>query len=193
MTVLALLVAGCSMSRAPKSVAAKAPASAPKPVVVTPAAAVVEPPFSAPQTNVVLPAPQPVSPEAAAVVTPAPEPPPAPPKPVRPPTSRPPAAQPEPPPPDPVLTPPPRPRVRPAESTAERRKLQAEFASRRRETEALLARLQGRTLSEEEKSAQERVRAFLDQAAAAIKKNDFQQADALSSRALLLAKDLLRE
>jgi hypothetical protein len=96
--------------------------------------------------------------------------------------------------PDPPVAPvqPPR-RVRVTETAQERRRILRDVETRSKEIEDNLNKAQRRQLSSEERTATERARAFLVQAAAAVKKNDLQEADELSRRALLLSRDLSRE
>ena len=56
-----------------------------------------------------------------------------------------------------------------------------------------LAKAKSRRLSDAEKSAVERIQAFLEQTDSALKEQDLQQAAALSNRALLLSQDLNSE
>jgi hypothetical protein len=53
-----------------------------------------------------------------------------------------------------------------------------------------LARAKTRPLSDAEKSAADRIQAFLEQTDDALKEQDLQQAEALSNRALLLCQEL---
>lgn len=150
------------------------------------------------QTRVYLPKPQPIDESAIPVVKP-PEPPPAKPQPER----AKPRVQPQTPPvqapPQPVVVetppaaePPPRQRVRPAASESQRKRLLREVTKRRLQTQRMLVELSQRTLREDQRAELARVQAFLDQVEAALKENDLRQADALSSRALLLCQDLYR-
>ena len=66
----------------------------------------------------------------------------------------------------------------------------AEIAGRQRQVQDVLAKAKNRQLSEKDKSAVERIQSFLEQTETALKDEDFQQAEALSSRALLLTQDL---
>jgi hypothetical protein len=142
-----------------------------------------------------LPDPQPISAEALASIPR--EPPPAPPseppapKPVR-------RAGPVPPPPaktepepepeaEPV--PPPEPRIQALVSPGERRRLRRSIETRRREIESLLERLKNSAQPEQREGA-ERVASFLALSAQAAERGDLRQADALSARALSLARDL---
>lgn len=184
----AILLTGCSM-RAPKPAAAAKPAP-PKPVVVNPAAVEPDAPYSVVQTVATLPKHQDIPPGADAIAPPPPPPPEPEPERTRPATRTAPAAQP----PAQTATPEPaRPRIRILESADERRRVQADVDTRRREAEAILAQVRKRSLSAAQKDSVDRCQAFLDQAAAALRRNDLQEADALSSRAVMLSRDLPRE
>jgi hypothetical protein len=76
------------------------------------------------------------------------------------------------------------------ESAAERHRLLTEISARQRQVQDILAKAKTRQLSEQEKAAAERIQAFLDQTEGALKDQDLQQAEALSSRALLLCQEL---
>jgi hypothetical protein len=176
----------------------KPPAPKPPPVETTDNL-----PISVPQTQVTLPTPQPIQAEALATLKPEP---PAP-KPVTQPskptpqttqTTRtetrgpatvqgPPAG---PPPPPPTAS---RRRIRPVESVAERRRLLTEITNRQRNVQGILAKTRSRQLTEAEKNAVDRIQAFLNETAAAVKDQDLQQAEALSNRALLLCQELSAE
>ena len=65
-----------------------------------------------------------------------------------------------------------------------------EIGARQRQVQDLLAKAKARNLSEAEKSAADRIQAFLEQTEAALKDQDLQQAEALSNRALLLCPEL---
>jgi hypothetical protein len=65
-----------------------------------------------------------------------------------------------------------------------------EIGARQRTVQDLLAKAKARNLSEAEKSAADRIQAFLEQTEAALKDQDLQQAEALSNRALLLCPEL---
>jgi hypothetical protein len=184
-----LTSAGClfrSARVAPVVVAAPPPPA--------PAPAAPEEPISAPQTQVVLPRSQPIPAAALAIVppewpTPAPEPPAPAPKPhtaqraERPQTAPTQPMGPQPP-------PPPRRRIRPVASAADQRRLTALIADRQRQAQEALARAKARQSSDAENATIERIQAFLDQTDEAIKEQDLQLADALSSRALLLTQEL---
>ena len=62
-----------------------------------------------------------------------------------------------------------------------------------RSPRSVCATIKSRRLSDAEKSAVERIQAFLEQTDAALKEQDLQQAAALSNRALLLSQDLNSE
>jgi len=155
-------------------------------------------PVSVPQTQVTLPSPQPIQAEALAVVKV--EPPPtapasqtAKPRPAAPRTE--PRQQtavqaPAGPQPPPAAS---RRRIRPVESPEERNRLLAEIATSQRQAHDNLAKAKTRPLTEVEKSAVERIVAFLEQADTATKDQDLQQAAALSNRALVLSQDLNSE
>jgi hypothetical protein len=83
-----------------------------------------------------------------------------------------------------------RPRIRPVESAAERQRLLAGITTRQRQVQDALAKARNRQLTEAEKSAVERIQAFMTQTEAALKDQDLQQAEALSNRALLLCQVL---
>jgi hypothetical protein len=147
------------------------------------------------QTRVYLPQPQPIPEETLTVIrmrqrpSPPPQPKPAPPKTVsQPVVTTPTAPLPQAPPPE--TTAPPRQRLRPAESPAERRRIERDIASRRVQTLRLLNDISRRNLNEEQRATLARIQAFLEQADGAMKNNDLREADALSSRALLLSQDL---
>jgi hypothetical protein len=65
-----------------------------------------------------------------------------------------------------------------------------EIGARQRQVLDLLAKAKARNLSEAEKSAADRIQAFLEQTEAALKDQDLQQAEALSNRAWLLCPEL---
>ena len=68
-----------------------------------------------------------------------------------------------------------------------------EISARKLQVNDNLAKVRTRQLSDGEKSAVERIVAFLEQAETALKNQDLQQAAALSNRALLLSQDLNSE
>ncbi len=183
--------------------AASPPAAAPQPAppaqTQPPVETAADLPVSIPQTQVTLPSPQPIQAEALSVIKVEPPPTATPPsqtaKPRIPAAPRAEQRQPTPaqtapagpqPPPPPAS----RRRIRPVESAAERGRLMAEISTRQKQVQDNLARARTRQLSETEKSAVERIQAFLEQTEAALKDQDLQQAAALSNRALLLSQDL---
>ena len=195
-----LATPGCSLRAGggkPKPLAAAPKPTAPEP---PPADTASDLPISVPQTQVTLPRPQPIQAEALATIRPEesqPSPEPANPA-VRPPRGAPSrgeqrqqavapaqAAGPQPP-----AAQPSRVRIRPVESAAERRRLLAGINTRKRQVQEILGKVRNRTLTEAQKSAVERIQAFLEQTDAALKDQDLQQADALSNRALLLSQVL---
>jgi hypothetical protein len=198
----ALAVPSCSLRT--RTAAASPVVNTPKPAAPSvEMASAAELPMSVPQTQVTLPSPQPIQAEALATVR-VESPPTAPPpsqtvKPRNSTASRsearqqpaPPAAGPQPPP--PAQPPASRRRIRPVESAAERNRLLAEIANHQRQVQDILAKVKNRQSSEAEKTAVERIQAFLDQTEAALKDQDLQQAAALSNRALLLSQDLNAE
>jgi len=203
---LAALGTPACVRRAAK--AAPPPAPAPAATVQPAAEVAANEPISVPQTQVVLPRPQPIQAEALAVTQPekpaAPEHPSqsAKPRPPAPPKTEPKpqvAAQPAPvgpvgpQPPPPANPPPSRKRIRPVESAAARKRLLLEIGSRQQKAQDILAKAKTRQLSDAEKGTMERIQAFLEQTDAALKDQDLQQAEALSSRALILCQELSPE
>jgi len=194
-----LLLPACSLWQ--RRAAAKPPAATPKPnPPAPPVDTASDLPISVPQTQVNLPTPQPIQAEALATIRPEAPPPPEPVNPTVKPrnsTSRteprqqvtvplPPAGPAAP----PATPPASRPRIRPVETPAERQRLLAGIGARQKQVQDALARAKNRQLTEAEKSAVERIQAFLEQTEAALKDQDLQQADALSNRALLLCQVL---
>ena len=193
-----LAAPGCSLK--PGGGKAKPVAAAPKPAAPDPPPPdpAADLPISVPQTQVTLPSPQPIQAEALATVRaesqPSPE--------AANPAARPPrSTQPRPEvrqqavAPPAVATPPPaaqpsRVRIRPVESAAERRRLMTGINNRKKQVQDILGKVRNRQLTETQKSAVERIEAFLEQTDAALKDQDLQQADALSNRALLLSQVL---
>jgi hypothetical protein len=203
--IFVLLAAGCIGT---VGCAAKAARTAPIPPPATPQAqptinsSATDEPISVAQTNVVLPKPQPIQAEALAAppqeTPPAPEPANQTAKPRVPAAAKPEPRQqagaqtaqgpvPPPPPPNPTTS---RPRIRPVESASEQHRLLTEIGARQRQVQDILAKAKTRNLSDAEKSAAERIQAFLDQTENALKEKDLQQAEALSNRALLLCPEL---
>ena len=193
-----LLAACCAGALAlPACSTRTARAAAPKPAApaAIPAAPAAEP-MSVPQTQVTLPTPQPIPAEALATVRPEALPDSAPANPVARPARVPASPRPEPrqqtaiPAPPPAIQPAPGRRLRPVETPEERQRLLAGITARQRQVLDVLARAKIRQLSPAEKSAADRIQAFLEQTDAAVKDQDLQQAEALSNRALLLCQDL---
>jgi hypothetical protein len=181
---------GCTLGAA-KQAAAPPP---PKPAAVQQPAP--EPQLSIPQTAVTLPSPQPVNPDAipqpVTAQVPVPEktdPPPAP----R--TSRRAAATPPKPDPEPESEAPPaaalteQAPIQPILSGNEQKRIEAAIEVRKRETLDKLDHNKGR-LSKHDQSIVERINSFLLQSDQAAKRGDYSQADALSERALILARTL---
>ncbi len=155
--------------------------------------------LSIPQTNVRLPAPQPVNPQAVTAPPPAEEPAesssPEPPAPRRtPPQTAAPAPGPTtgPKPEPPAQTPPveERPRLQPILPADERRKIYEAIETRTREINDRVAQVQKRKPSSEEEAIIGRIRSFMTLSGEAAARGDMVQADALSSRALVLAREL---
>ena len=185
-----LPLAGCTLGTA-KQAATPPP---PKPAAVQPPAP--DPPLSIPQTAVTLPDPQPVNPDAipSAPVSQAP----APEKieaPAAPRASRRSAAGPPKPEPEPAeaeapmqeQTP-----IRPILTGDEQKRIQTAIDSRNREIADRLARAKGRSSSQEQ-TLVDRIKTFMAQCDQAKQRGDYSQADALSERALILARELQGE
>ncbi len=189
-------LAGCSLRGGGKS--AKAAPPPPKPA---PAASPKAPdaPLSVPQTQVQLPPPQPVNPLAVAAPQEpqeqAPEPaaatqakPPRRPAPV--------AAAPKPvePPPAAVVQPQPpveeRPRLQEIVSPEERKKLADQMAVRKKEIDEALRIAAARPLSDHDRNIVDRIKSFLQLSDQAGARGEMRQAEALSERALILAREL---
>lgn len=191
-----LIPTGSCILRPHKQAAVPPP---PKPAVVQDATPDV--PLSVPQTAVLLPSeqelnpgaiPPPSPPPPAASQTPEAEAPPAqhPPRhpaaPVQPRTdSAPEEAAPPPPAPMPEEKPP----FQPILSPDEKKRLQESVDARMREIEGLLSRVKGQ-LSEHDQSNVERIRSFVNLAREAARGGDYTQANDLTDRALILAKEL---
>lgn len=184
-------MAGCTLRSKP---AATVPPP-PQPVAVQPPAP--EPQFSIPQTTAQLPSPQPVNPAAIpaapAEEQPAPEkavprttrratPPPV--GAAKPDTEA--AAPPPAAPPEQAAEPAP---FQPILSAEEQARLRNAIEVRRREIDDRLARGRGR-LSSHDKTLADRIESFLNLSAQAAQRGDYTQADALSERALILAREL---
>jgi hypothetical protein len=188
MAMLAVILSGCGL-RGRRTVAA-----APVPPPPPPAVAVHEGPLSVPQTAVKLPPPQPLDPRALETAAEEPPrepeaaPPPKPPR--RPPTvatgPQPPAAETQPP---PAATEE-RPRLQEILPPEEKRKLADGIAARRREINDVLQQAARRQLSEQDSATVERIRSFLQLSDQAAAREDMRQAEALSERALVLAREL---
>ena len=67
-----------------------------------------------------------------------------------------------------------------------------EIAARKREIESILQQASQRQLSEDDRAIVERVRSFLQLSDQAAGREDMRQAEALSERALVLARELRR-
>jgi hypothetical protein len=192
-----LTLPGCSLRAGGGGSKPLAKSPQPTPPADSPVETAADLPISVPQTQVILPTPQPIQAEALAVrVEPPPttapasqtaKPRPAPRSEPRQTTAQAPAG-PQPPPPAAS-----RRRIRPVESPEERNRLTSEIAASQRQVHDNLAKAKTRQLTEKEKSAVERIVAFLEQADAATKDQDLQQAAALSNRALVLSQDLNSE
>jgi hypothetical protein len=190
--LLIVPLVGCTLS-AGKQAAVPPP---PKPAAVQPPAP--EPQLSIPQTAVTLPSPQPVNPDAIpsvqAAQAPAPEKPEAPPAPR---ASRRTAAGPPKPEPEPEAEPegPPTPAaqeqapIQPILRGDEQKRIEDAIDTRKREIADKLGRAK-RHLSSHDKSLVERINSFLAQCDQAAKRGDYSQADALSERASILAREL---
>jgi hypothetical protein len=181
-----VLLASCTL-RPTKQAAAPPP---PTPAAIQPAAP--EQPLSIPQTAVTLPGYQEVNPDAIPKVTapaPAPEKAEAPPAPriARRSAAVPPKPDPEP---EPEATPPPavpdQAAIQPILNGDEQKKLQESIDGRRRQIDE---RLKGHA-SSRDPALVERIKSFLRQCSEAEQRGDYAQADALSERALILAKEL---
>ena len=152
-----------------------------------------EPQLSIPQTVVHLPAAQPVNPDAIPPVPAGPPPAPekagtsVPPRPARrasPPKQA--ETEAESPPATTAQEPAP---FQPILSAEEQRRLQGAIEVRRREIDGRLVRAKGH-LSDHDKSLVDRINSFLTLSAQAAQRGDYTQADALSERALILAREL---
>ena len=202
-----LALASCEMHA---KTAAKTP-PAPAPPVQSAVAKPATPPpqLSSPQTEVQLPPAQSISAEALASIEavhedlPAPEPVPMTKPPVQ---ARRPAPAPAPPsnPPKPEQSteipapqPPPAtapaeeaPRLQPVYSEEERRRVLGELERRKNDIENLLRGVNPNRMSADQKAVVERIRSFQAVAEEAAKRGDLRSADAISERALILAKEL---
>ena len=195
-TFLLLIVplVGCTLG-ASKQAAVPPP---PKPAAVQPPAP--DPPLSIPQTAVTLPSPQLVNPDAIPEVqtaeeAPAPEKTEAPPAPRAPRRT---AAGPPKPEPEPETEAPPTPAVQeqapiqPILSGDEQKRIKGAIEARRGEIAEKLNRAK-RRLSSHDQPLVDRINSFLAQCDQAEQRGDYSQADALSERALILARELQGE
>jgi hypothetical protein len=191
--LLIVPLAGCTLG-ANKQTALPPP---PKPAAVQPPAP--EAPLSIAQTAVTLPSPQPVNPDSIPKVQVAAQEPSAPEKPETPPPARaarrtaPPATKQEPeaepePPSTPVVQEP-APPIQPILSADDQNRIRASIDTRKKEIAETLRRA-NRRLSTHDKTLVERIRSFLAQCDEAEKRGDLSQADTLSERAAVLAKEL---
>jgi hypothetical protein len=178
---MACSLAGCVVSRKPKTVAA-APAP-PQPAAPAP----VPQPLSIPQTRVNLPAPQPVDPAALATAPPVEPSPPVQAKPAPAPARRTPAPQLKADPPQPEPSRPPIREILPADV---QRQLQASAQRHKAEIRTLLAQAQRRRLTDEERSTAAHINQFVKLSDDAEKSGDMRSADELAERAHILAKEL---
>ncbi len=195
--VLAVFLAGCSLRGGGKN--AKTAPPPPKPAT-TATATVPEVPLSIPQTQVQLPSPQPLNPSAVPAPAEAREPEPEPAPPPRParratPTVMGPAApkSAETPAPTPVQAPAQleeRPRLEEIVPQEERRKLADQIAARKREIDEALRQASGRPLSDHDRNIVDRIKSFLQLSDQAAARGEMRQADELSDRALILAREL---
>jgi hypothetical protein len=196
---------------------AKTPATpvAPQPVATAKPPA-PPPPVSTPQTQVQLPPPQAVSPSALATIPPVREELPAPDSSPaankntnarKPPaaTVQSPATKPEPAPaqtsetPAPIQGPPTPPTVTPAEEQPrlqpvypeeDRRRILGELDRRKNEIDSILRSINPNRMSADQRSVVQRIHSFINVADDSAKRGDFRSADALSERALILAREL---
>jgi hypothetical protein len=192
--LLIVPLVGCTLG-ASKQAAVPPP---PSPAAVQPPAPEA-PPLSIPQTAVTLPGYQEVNPDAipqvATAQTSAPEKPETPPATPRP--ARRAAGPPKPEPEDEPETPPApavqeQAPIQPILTGEEQKKLQDAIDVRKREIGEKLNRAKGHPSSHDQPLV-ERIRSFLTQCAEAEKRGDYAQADALSERALILARELQSE
>ncbi|MGA3044123.1 MAG: hypothetical protein ABSF54_25385 [Bryobacteraceae bacterium] len=191
--LLIVPLVGCTLGAAKRTAATPPP---PKPVAVLPPAP--DPPLSIPQTAVTLPPPQPLNPDAIPLMpvaqAPVPEK-----------TEAPPAAHTArrtaagPPKPEPEsdaeapAAPAPAvqeqtPSIQPILSGDELKRIQGAIEARKHEIEERLGR--AKHLSSHDKSQVERIHSFLAQCTQAEQRGDYPQADALSERAVVLAREL---
>jgi hypothetical protein len=203
-----LVLASCQMHA--KTAAKTPPAPAPPPQTAMAKPPGPPPPLSSPQTDVQLPPAQSISAEALASIEtvhedlPAPEPAPTTKPPVQarrpapaptPPPSNPPKPEqsteaPAPQPPPATAPPEEAPRLQPVYPEEERRRVLGELERRKTEIDNLLRGLNPNRMSADQKAVVERIRSFQAVAEEAAKRGDFRSADAISERALILAKEL---
>jgi hypothetical protein len=189
---LAVSLSGCIFQR--KSNAARLPPPAPKPAAAAPAKP--EGPLSLPQTTVKLPPPQPLDPAALEVEPPPLVEPQEATLPVKPPRRNPPAAGTAVKPPETAApapqpaTPEERPRLQEIISAEERKRLLEEIGNRKREINEVVDSAARRNLSQQDRDRIDRIRSFVELSDQAAGRGDMRQADALSERALLLAREL---
>jgi hypothetical protein len=194
--LLILPLAACNLGSS-KQAATPPP---PKPAAVQPPTP--EPQLSIPQTAVVLPSPQPVNPDAipappaAQVQSPPAEAPPPAHTARRTTTANPPKPEPEAEPETPAAPSAPAVQqqapIQPILSGPEQKQLQDAIEGRRREIEEQINRA-SRHLTSHDRSLIERINSFLAQCAQAEKRGEYTQADALSQRAAILARELQGE
>lgn len=197
--VLSLALAGCSFRGAPKTAKTTPPPPRPAPAATV---AAQDGPLSIPQTQVQLPPAQPLSPGALALPreTPEPGPEPEPVLPPRPARRSSPAATgpvqpktegataPLPQPPQPAVEE--RPRLQEIVPVEERKKLADQMAARKHEIDEALRQAAGRPLSYHDRNIVDRIKSFLQLSDQSAARGDMRQADALSDRALILAREL---
>src|SRR5581483_5409448 len=212
-----VMLALSSCVTATKKSAAKTPAAPAAPPPVATAKPPAPPaPVSTPQTQVQLPPPQGLSPEALATIPPAPEGLPSPKsstatknggqsKPPAASVQTPPAAKTEQPAqtaetPAPVQGPPTPPVIPPAEeqpthlqpvySEEERRRIAGDLERRKTEIEGILRNISQNRMSADQTGMVQRIRSFVTTAEDQVKRGDYRSAEALSERALILAKEM---
>jgi hypothetical protein len=206
-TILSLGLTGCLLSKKQQAKIVTPPPPAPKPAEP----AVRPEPLSIPQTQTQLPPPQPITPEALATVQSPPQTPEAQTTPAT--NSRPlrrtgPVAGPKPesavgpavagqsataqaaPPTTPTPDTEPRAIVQEIIPPAELKQLQESVAARKQEIRKVLDAVQSRQLTHDQRASVLRIQSFLQQSEDAEKKNDWRQANTLSERAQVLAKEL---
>jgi hypothetical protein len=186
-----MLATGCSL-RKQRPVATAAP-PAPKPQPAAAATPVDVEPLSIPQTEVRLPEPQPIPAEALATAEL-----PVPPQ-VEVPMSKPGrvASGPAPPPlprvePEPPGPEAPGPRIQTLIPESDRRRFNLAIDGRRREIQQILSKLEASSPNTEQREAMARVSSLVSLADQAAERGDLRQADALSARALSLARGLVQ-